>query len=76
VCCVFSRDGNTGQPALFKPSPLLARQKQGGAGQLEGVGSNSHPTPPKGGLASWRAGPSIFKKKKNCRLLLTNTLKL
>jgi len=56
------RDGNTGQPALFRLSPLLARQKQGGGGadQLEGVGSNSHPAPPKGGLAGWRAVPSIF----------------
>jgi len=31
-----------------------------GAGQLEGVGSNSHPAPPKGGLAGWWVGPSIF----------------
>jgi len=28
------------------------------------VGSNSHPASPKGGLAGWRAGPSIFLKKK------------
>jgi len=30
------------------------------ADQLEGVGSNLHPAPPKDGLAGWRAGPSIF----------------
>jgi len=50
-CPYGNRDDNTDQPTPFRPNPLLARQERGGAGQLEGVGSNSHPAPPKSGLA-------------------------
>jgi len=50
IVLIISRDGNTGQPIPFRPSPQKAGQ--GGAGNLDGVGSNSHLAPPKGSFGS------------------------
>ena len=60
---VVTRDGNTGQPAPFRPSLLLARQKRGGAGWANLRGWAQTCTSPRL-KANWQAGPSIFLKKK------------
>ena len=42
----MTRDGNMGQSVPFRPSPLLARQKRGGAGRANLRGwAQTHTSP-------------------------------